>query len=230
MRDTNASDVADAVWPTPGALCCRAMAVLQILSGYREQLLAGDDDGLDKADFFVSLMRESITDPAGGALGVQMEGAWDPTAAAGPPAAAADALPQAPPRGSFTSAENEEYFNTLLEAGLPMMHVRGHLAPHAWPDSQWYKGVTAWSLHATVLARDCVGVCAARAARGPARTQGAACSHAAAVNASMPKPQTPPVAACTVSATALVTSQCRSLCASHRRTAPSRRKLTWLLT
>lgn len=203
------------------------MAVLQILSGYREQLLAGDDDGLDKADFFVSLMRESITDPAGGALGVQMEGAWDPPAAADPAAAAADALPQGPPRGSFTSAENEEYFNTLLEAGLPMMHVRGHLAPHAWPDAHWYRGVTAWSLRLRWHA--IVSVCARHAGR---------CTHKVLLAHTRRQQLSPRLCLSrrhrkwlhAQSATASATSQCRSLCASHRRTPPSRRKLTWFLT
>lgn len=108
------------------------MAVLQMLSGYRENLLAsGDQDAIDKADFFVRLMRDSIVDPAGGALGVTMEGAWD-RAATLPPgemaAAAADALPEGPPRGSYSSAENEDYFYALLAPDPPQMHVRSHLS------------------------------------------------------------------------------------------------------
>lgn len=110
--------------------CCRAMAVLQVLSGYREHLqTSGDDSEIDKADFFVSLMRESIIDPAGGTLGVAIEGVWD-RATTLPPggvqATAVEALPEGPPRGSFSPTENEDFFNALLQREPPQMHVRPH--------------------------------------------------------------------------------------------------------
>eukprot|EP00892_Ulva_mutabilis_P009556 jgi/Ulvmu1/6973/UM033_0031.1 len=107
----------------------RAMAVLQILSGYRDQLMASDDDGLDIADFFVVMMRDSVTDPAGGALGVHMEGAWDGAAgleSMAPPATdddvLPDALPDTPP--GYSAGENEDYFQSLLRPNQPLMHVR----------------------------------------------------------------------------------------------------------
>lgn len=105
---------------------CSAMVVLQILSGYRDHLLAIGDDGVGTADFFIVLMRESITDADGGTLGVQLEGAWDHAAsveAVDPRATAADALPDGPPRGGFSLNENEDYFQALVKANLPFMQV-----------------------------------------------------------------------------------------------------------
>lgn len=53
------------------------MVVLQVLSGYSYHLnKGGDEDEQQKAVLFVSIMKNSVLDPASGALGKPLHGAW----------------------------------------------------------------------------------------------------------------------------------------------------------
>lgn len=76
-------------------LQCRAMAVLQVLTGYTWHLnKGGDEKEQQKAALFVSMMKNSVLDSASGALGKPLQGAWSDSDFSEPSAHHCSAQPQ----------------------------------------------------------------------------------------------------------------------------------------
>jgi hypothetical protein len=56
---------------------CRAMAILNVFSGYSYHLSkGGKEEDMQKVALFVAMMKNAILDPASGALGRPLQGAW----------------------------------------------------------------------------------------------------------------------------------------------------------